>query len=455
MLILQWMAYCVLISACVFAVAGVVDRLQRARGHSTRGVWVVALILSATLSIAVALRPRTAVPAPSTASVAVGGALPKVVAASSPVDADNVVLLLWFFGSVSTFGLLAIGVAQLNASRRRAPRAMLSGREVAITESVGPGAVAFGAPKILVPRWAIDLAPAGIDLLIAHEDEHVRSHDAVIALAATLPVVLMPWNPALWWGVRRLRTAMEVDCDARVLRHGHNVKQYGELLLHIAGRGRTAGLPVLLPFFNSTHQLQHRILAMTSSHTLSRGKTALLMVAGASAIFVACETRRPEPLAPISDVVIADGKASQLKMTEEEAASRKRALAEQLAAGQGGGTYTVRPDTDVVLIVRDASGTVLHKGPMAGARLHMASIPSDQIERVEVIKRKDALPAEAKGGVIHVDLKPGSDWTVAKAEALGRAKQAVEQDMVQMKRDEAERTLGGVLKLRVKPDTSK
>lgn len=156
MLILQWMAYCVLISACVFAVAGVVDRLQRARGHSTRGVWVVALILSATLSIAVALRPRTAVPAPSTASVAVGGALPKVVAASSPVDADNVVLLLWFFGSVSTFGLLAIGVAQLNASRRRAPRAMLSGREVAITESVGPGAVAFGAPKILVPRWAIE-----------------------------------------------------------------------------------------------------------------------------------------------------------------------------------------------------------------------------------------------------------------------------------------------------------
>ncbi len=450
-MLLQWMAYCVLVSACVLAVAGVVDRLRRARGHSTRGVWVAALVACVAVSIGVALRPRTTVPAASTGSVAVLGAIPNAAVVSSPVDANNVVLLLWFFGSVSTVGLLAIGVAQLNASRRRARRVMLSGREVAITESVGPGAVAFGAPKILVPRWAIDLAPAGIDLLIAHEDEHVRSHDAVIALAATLPVVLMPWNPALWWGVRRLRTAMEVDCDARVLRHGHNVKQYGGLLLYIAGRGRTGGLPVLLPFFDSTHQLQHRILAMTSSHALSRGKTALLLVAAVSAIFVACETRRPEPLAPISDVVIVDGTAQPLKMTEEEAASRKRAVAEALAAGQAKGTET--PMNGTVLIVRDAEGKVVHKGLMADAKLYMASITSDQIERVEVIKGKAALPENAKDGVIYVTLKPGSSWTTATAEALGRARQAVDADIARLQRDQVVGNLAGVLKLRAQSDT--
>jgi hypothetical protein len=452
MLILQWMAYCVLISACVFAVAGVVDRLQRARGQGTRGVWVVALLVCAALSIAVALRPRPAVPAAPAGNLVVRGAAPTDTVVASPVDADDVVLLLWFIASASTFGLLAIGFAQLNASRRRARRAMLSGREVAITESIGRGAVAFGEPKILVPRWAIELAPAGIDLLIAHEDEHVRSHDAVVALVATLPVVLMPWNPALWWGVRRLRTAMEVDCDARVLRRGHNVKQYGELLLQIAGRGRTAGLPVLLPFFNSTHQLQHRILAMTSSHTLSRGKTALLVVAGASAIIVACETRRPEPLAPISDVVIADGKASQLKMTEEEAAARKRALAEELTAGQAG-TVRLSPMNGTVLIVRDANGTVVHKGLMADAKSHMASIPTDQIERVEVIKGKAALPENAKDGVINVSLKPGSTWTSADAELLGKAMQSGDSGVARKARSQVEGNLAGVLKMRTTSDT--
>ena len=35
-----------------------------------------------------------------------------------------------------------------------------------------------------------------------------------------MAVVLMPWNLPLWWQWRRLRFAIEVDCDARVLASG-------------------------------------------------------------------------------------------------------------------------------------------------------------------------------------------------------------------------------------------
>ena len=52
---------------------------------------------------------------------------------------------------------------------------------------------------------------------MAHERSHLDAGDPrLIALAVTL-LVLMPWNPLLWWQFRRLRRAIEVDCDTRVL----------------------------------------------------------------------------------------------------------------------------------------------------------------------------------------------------------------------------------------------
>lgn len=52
----------------------------------------------------------------------------------------------------------------------------------------------------------------------------------------------MPWNPALWWIVRRLRLAIETDCDRRVLHAGTDVHAYGVLLLNAAARYARAPL---------------------------------------------------------------------------------------------------------------------------------------------------------------------------------------------------------------------
>ena len=57
---------------------------------------------------------------------------------------------------------------------------------------------------------------------------------------AQLALLVMPWNLALWWQIRRLRVAVELDCDARVLRSG-DVRFYGDLLLDVA-RPRQARL---------------------------------------------------------------------------------------------------------------------------------------------------------------------------------------------------------------------
>jgi hypothetical protein len=52
-------------------------------------------------------------------------------------------------------------------------------------------------------------------------------------LASLIFICAMPWNLPLWWVVLRLRRAIEIDCDARVLRDGRDPVAYGSLLLDI------------------------------------------------------------------------------------------------------------------------------------------------------------------------------------------------------------------------------
>src|SRR6185312_13070046 len=69
-----------------------------------------------------------------------------------------------------------------------------------------------------------------------HEREHVVACDQLLLLAGVLCVSVAPWNPLLWWQLRRLRFAIEVDCDARVLRQGTDPRRYGEMLLAVSER---------------------------------------------------------------------------------------------------------------------------------------------------------------------------------------------------------------------------
>src|SRR5262249_23007884 len=77
-----------------------------------------------------------------------------------------------------------------------------------------------------------------------------------------LAVALMPWNLALWLQVRRLRLAIELDCDARVLRAHPSTERYGMLMLTIAQR-RSVGPTLFSPMLSEpTTLLEPRILAM-------------------------------------------------------------------------------------------------------------------------------------------------------------------------------------------------
>jgi hypothetical protein len=72
--------------------------------------------------------------------------------------------------------------------------------------------------------------------IISHEQSHLEARDPQLLTVALFLLVLMPWNLPLWWQLRRLRRAIEVDCDARVLKLGHDATHYGETLLMVGQR---------------------------------------------------------------------------------------------------------------------------------------------------------------------------------------------------------------------------
>ena len=119
--------------------------------------------------------------------------------------------------------------------RGRAKRtAIVYGVPVVITDMMGPATVGFWHSRVLLPRWVLALPERQRQYVVRHEEEHRSAHDGRVLLVASLALVVTPWNLALWWQLRRLCLAIEMDCDSRVVARLGNANAYGELLFKIA-----------------------------------------------------------------------------------------------------------------------------------------------------------------------------------------------------------------------------
>lgn len=168
-------------------------------------------------------------------------------------------------------------------SRRQAdPRqsALVDGIPIVVTDVVGPATVGLVRSDVLVPRWVLTLPPAQRQYVLRHEEEHRKSHDGIILFLASLPLVLAPWNLALWWYLRRLSLAVEIDCDKRVVGALGDAHAYGALLLRVAEAGSRG--PRLQPAFLGIGMLERRLnqlLAPTPLRHLQRLFVPALAVA--------------------------------------------------------------------------------------------------------------------------------------------------------------------------------
>jgi hypothetical protein len=155
-----------------------------------------------------------------------------------PAWMDRTAVVGWTSASLAFVLVLGFSAWRLGADRRRWPAAEVGGTSVRLSENFGPALVGWRAPEIVVPRWVLDLPPEDQATIVRHELEHRAAGDHWLLAGALALLAVMPWNVALWWTWRRLRLAIELDCDARVIARGVDRRAYSHLLLAVTARAR-------------------------------------------------------------------------------------------------------------------------------------------------------------------------------------------------------------------------
>jgi len=300
-----WMLYCVGIGLAFVVVGYALEKGLHLAGAATRWAWLVALVASCALPAAAWLRPDAFPTFASPIGVVTQSPQSSSSATSTTVlatatersfsldDLDTPLSWAWGIASLVVLLTLAMAAARLSAWRRRWREAAVDGRTVLVSPNTGPAVVGLWSPRVVLPEWALALSVADRELMLAHEEQHIRAADPALLAVGFGLVLLAPWNLALWWQWWRLRLAVEMDCDARVLAAGRSAVAYGELLVSVCQR-RTRQLVGAAAFGEPMSFLAWRVRRMLSR--APRWRWAGVVAASAvavGAIIGACEAPRP------------------------------------------------------------------------------------------------------------------------------------------------------------------
>jgi hypothetical protein len=362
---LHWLLYCAALGTLLSLAAAAVEGGARALRLPTRWGWAAALVLTVALPLVAWLRPS-----------AIAG--PATTADGAPVDVLRVSLLPlaesaeaaataapwlaaverglaagWGLASAAVLLWIAAMTAVLAYRRRRWTRASAAGVPVLFAPDTGPAVVGLLRGRIVLPAWAREAEPRVLETMVAHEREHLRAGDHRLLAFGLMVIAAMPWHPAAWWMLRRLRLAVEVDCDARVIRRA-DVLAYGRVLLEV---GQRAGrLPLgAAALSQPVSFLERRIRIMTSPRVRFPRLRAGAMAAVASGLMLAaCEMATPSGPTPADArrVYAADGAAEAMQPAElTPRGAVERYYPDVLTAGAGENT--------VLLFVVSADGRIV------------------------------------------------------------------------------------------------
>jgi hypothetical protein len=163
------------------------------------------------------------------------GGLSRVLAWSmSGEPFQFVVVPVWAMVTTILFFVGAVQVWAISRAVTTGTARTVDDRVVVVTDTMGPAAVPYPRPMILLPRWVLALTETERRFIIRHEAEHIERKDGALLFCATAAVVLLPWIVPLWWQLRRLRLAIETDCDRRVIEALGDAAAYGALLLRVS-----------------------------------------------------------------------------------------------------------------------------------------------------------------------------------------------------------------------------
>ena len=292
---LSWMLYSIVVSLLMGLAALALERSAQIRQRPARWLWGTCMVASLAIlfipSKVSVQTPETThadratsseiLAPPQTTAIETPRFTLPIIGIDQPPLSNGVSTLLdwtWRMTSMALTLVIVASGAHLSWRRRRWDRGHMAGTAVYISEDSGPAVVGFLRPHIVVPRWLTKSSPAEQELVIAHERSHLDAYDTQLLTIAVCLLACMPWNLMLWWQLRRLRLAIEIDCDARVLSLGYPVARYSETLIAV-GERQSASYAMTIVGYGSKSFLEQRI------HNMLRKKTRRAQV---SALALAC-----------------------------------------------------------------------------------------------------------------------------------------------------------------------
>jgi len=468
-----WMLSSLLVSLLLLAAAHGAERIMRALGGPTRAGWASAVVLALLLSTAplAGFRGDTSrTPAPrATTAVATtlvelhaieGKPMPGDGPATSParptsastlgrvpallVDAavirldaarwarhDATLAALCIVLAAAGLLVVIVSFARLRRLVSRLERSECDGVPVLLSQDVGPAVLGLRRLHVVLPRWVAALPGDDRRAIVLHEQEHARAGDPWLVLLGVVALALQPWNIPLWFIVRRLRFAIEADCDARVLRTGYAPGRYARLLVEVHERG-VARISPVTAFVQSTSHLERRIRHMTdrrpplrSLATVSSLAVALLFAGAACALRVSPEGPVTSDVRPTPDF-------------EGELTGRELLAGHPGPIGGPPGLvrlFVERPDTGMgprqaSLKIDSATRVISGSAPSAGGAT-MATPPGRRFVRVWFSRPMTATNIEMRGraDVVMIDsVLPPLALPVASPPATSSAVLAPSQD---------------------------
>ena len=229
-----------------------------------------------------------------------------------PAAVATPVAIGWAVTSALLLAIYLLVNLHLARARRHWPLASMHGVPVRVAPRAGPAVMGMVRAEIVVPRSLLERSADEQRLIVLHEHEHLRARDHILLGFGCLVAMALPWHPAVWYALTRLRLAIELDCDARVLRGGAAARSYGALLIDMAAHG--AGIRgATLALADRPSHLERRLLAMRAK----RSRFMLVRAATLSAFaglltMAACEARVPTSAELTSmDVAAAEKAAAQ------------------------------------------------------------------------------------------------------------------------------------------------
>lgn len=273
---LAWMIYVIAVTLLLGAAALAAERRARLRRAPSRWFWAMAIIASLllpTIIASVSIQLPSIVNSPVQRKIIAlrevtsarlsprSWMTQRAMGATASRSVDVFLQRGWAFVSAVMLVVLASSGTHLSWRKRRWPKGTVGTACVFLAPDVGPAVVGLIRPRIVLPTWFSQLPASVQAAIVAHEQSHLEARDPQLLTIALFLLVLMPWNLPLWWQLRRLRRAIEVDCDARVVGQGHDATHYGETLL-LVGQRQSAFIGAVAAMSEQKSFLEERIKLM-------------------------------------------------------------------------------------------------------------------------------------------------------------------------------------------------